>query len=374
MVSAMTDLSRIKIDTMVLPMDSLSVDFIRSPDDCKSRAEVDRNTRMVLPDGRRLEVSNRFWNSWCSLQNQGRSVFDLFSHAEVFSRIVAERGDRVRIAIETYDNKNDVNGKLDGRLLSCTNPTKPVLPVSNAANLVFAYDGRSAQYEDGIVTAIFDCPFPTPYNIAGDEYKTQFAMQMPVDGYGMPQSYLALLRLICTNGMIGMTKAFKTSFQLGRGEHNIHEVLNRAMTTFSAEEGFHSFKLRMEAASQSWASLGEAGKLCTMLNKSMHDDNMPVPRRVNIIEKFDELCGDPLKYYGLSGRQELSARRARTIPTRATIYELMVFASEVATHELDRVGTKNNVNSWVGESVANEYDLEGSCQEFPDWKDFFVKR
>jgi hypothetical protein len=368
----MVAMNRLKIETINTPMNALDVEFMRDPDKCKSRKEADGYTRIILPDGRRVTVSDRFWISWCSLQNQGRSVFDLFSHSEVFSRIVRERGDNVRLAFEV-DRQDDIGGKVvDGRLLSCTNPKKPLLPIDAAQEIVDKYEGQDINYADGVINATFDCPFPTPYNIAGEDYKTQFTLQMPIDGYGMPQTYLTLLRLICANGMIGMAKAFKTSFQLGRGESNIAEVLDRAMTTFSAEEGFHSFRVRMESAAKSWASLGEAAALCKTMSVSMHEDKVPVKERVNILEKFDALCGDPLKYYGLTGRQELSPRRARTVPVKSTIYELMTFASEVATHKLNGVKPKNRINSWIGTAVSSEYDLEGTVEEFGEWKDFFV--
>ena len=364
MVATDTDFTRINIDTVALPMDALKVEFMRNPDECKSRAEVDDYTRMTLPDGRRCKVSKRFWISWCSLQNQGRAIFDLFSHAEVFTRIQRQRSDQVRIAIERGLGPDIGGNVIHGTLISCTNPRKPLLPLNNAVEIITKYDGDAAMYEDGVVTATFDTPFPTPYCIAGEDYSTQFTIQMPVDGYGMPQSYLTLLRQICTNGMIGMAKAFKTSFQLGRGDDDIMGVLDRAMTTFSAEEGFHSFRLRMEAAAKSWASLGEASKLFKAIAVSMKDDGMPVEMRVKIAERFDQMCGDPLKYYGLGSRDEVSARRARTVPVNTTMYELMTFASEVATHEIQTLGARNRINAWVGTSVSNEYDLESTCNEF----------
>jgi len=366
-------LQNIKINTLSLPMNKLGVEFTKPPAECKSRREIDTNTRMVLPDGRRLKVTGRFWNSWCSLQGQGRSIFDLFSHGEVFDRINREREDTVRVAIEASDPMQDIGGTvLDGYLLSCTNPKKPLLPLVDAAALVNKYEGADVQYEEGVISATFDCPFQVPYNIAGEDYKTQFVLQMPIDGYGMPLSYLTLLRLICENGLIGMAKAFKTSFQLGRGENNIGQVLERAMTTFSAEEGFHSFKERMEAASKSWGSMDEGGRLIKTINKSMHDDHVPVPERIEIVEKFDEMCGNPLKYYGLTSRDELSARKAKTIPIKATVYQLMTFATEVTTHHLRSPKAKNTINAWVGTSISSEYDLENTVSEFPDWKDFFI--
>ena len=369
------DLKKTQIDVLSVPINQMQVEFLKTPADCKSRSEIDRYTRMILPDGRRLKVTPRFWNSWCSLEGQSKSVFDLFSHAEVFDRLRDKRNRVARIAVEMNPRQDTSKpgALIDGDLLGCTNPNKPILRIEQADDMIFRFDGAHVKYDQGVATAMFECPFPIPYVIAGEDYRSQFCMQMPVDGYGMPTSYLALLRLICVNGAIGMTKAFKTSFQLGKGEKNIAEVLNRAFTTFSAEEGFSSFKQRMEMSAKSWASLAEASRLYKAMGLSLHDDKQPVGRRVEIIEEFDKLCGDPLKLYGLTNREEVSSRRARTIPVKATMYQLITFATELATHEIQAPPARNRLNAWVGDSVASEMDLESSCEEYPDWKDFFVR-
>ena len=229
-------LSNLNVESLVLPLSSLRVESERERKACKSRQEVDRHTRVVLPDGRRMAVSSRFWGSFSSLLNLNRSVFDLFSHEEVFERISQTKRQNVRVACE-------VAGE-GGRMLSCTNPAKPILRVDEVSSLVQQYGGGGVSYHDGVVTSTFECPFPANFKVAGDDFRTQFTLQMPIDGYGLPAAFLALLRLVCTNGMVAMAPAFKTAFQLGRESSSLLPILERAMVSFNNEEGFHVLCLK----------------------------------------------------------------------------------------------------------------------------------
>jgi hypothetical protein len=91
-----------------------------------------------------------------------------------------------------------------------------------------------------------------------------------------------------------------------------------------------------------------------------------------LLERYDALCGDPLGFYGLSAREELSVRKAKSIPVQATIYDLFNFASEAATHHLHSRGAKDRVNVWIGQRVTREFDLEGTVDIFPDYADYFL--
>jgi hypothetical protein len=96
---------------MVTPLNTLKVEFERQPKECRSRYEIDGYTRIVLPDGQKMQVSQRFWNSFCSLENLSRNVFDYFTHEEVFDRITQAKGHSVRLAVEA-------NPEGTGQLLS----------------------------------------------------------------------------------------------------------------------------------------------------------------------------------------------------------------------------------------------------------------
>ena len=160
MTAVSESLAGLRVEPMVLPVDGLSVEFESDPKACKSRTALDRNTRILLPDGRKMRVSDRFWNSWSSLFNLSRSTFDYFSHEEVFKRLAGVRQDRVRVTAQL-----DGASGATGTLLSCTNPAKPLLPVDEIRSLTDRYAGRGLAYSDGVVTASFDCPFPLDFEI-----------------------------------------------------------------------------------------------------------------------------------------------------------------------------------------------------------------
>lgn len=53
------------------------------------------------------------------------------------------------------------------------------------------------------------------------------------------------------------------------------------------------------------------------------------------------------------------------------MYDLLNFASEVATHHANEVGGRT-VQAYIGDLISNEYDLEGTADHFSNWKDFFI--
>ena len=367
----MIELADLKIEHQILPLNGLRVEYPKDPKVSQSRKKIDKLTFITLPDERKLAVCARFWNSFCSLHNLSRSIFDYYSHAEIFERITTVRGTMVRVSLEG-SGPADVPISI-GTLIACTNPSKPVLQVQEIKNLVDTYAGQHITYESGIVQASFDAPFPQQFQVAGDEFRTRFLLQMPIDGYGLPCAYLELMRLKNHTATIGYSKAFKTTFQLGKDDNGLSFVLDRAMRTFNNEEGYHALKLRLDSATKSWASFYEAGSLRENLVIAMGQDGFDLPQKTEVLQQYDGVCGNPLTYYGMAGSNELSQRKAKTIPVNATVYELINFANELATHHLKSPGTKQRLNAWVGGLIANgEYDLEGTMDTTKEFQDFFL--
>ena len=90
-----------------------------------------------------------------------------------------------------------------------------------------------------------------------------------------------------------------------------------------------------------------------------------------LFHSFHKMTGDLSRIYGLASVDSLSARRQRTLPTACKVYDLLNFASEVATHHATTTGNRN-VQAYIGDLISGEYDLEGTCDQFSDWRDFFV--
>jgi hypothetical protein len=67
-----------------------------------------------------------------------------------------------------------------------------------------------------------------------------------------------------------------------------------------------------------------------------------------------------LSLYGLANLDALSVKRQWTLPTKAKVYDLLNFASEVATHHADEYGARSS-QAWLGSLISGEYDLENSA-------------
>lgn len=65
-------------------------------------------------------------------------------------------------------------------------------------------------------------------------------------------------------------------------------------------------------------------------------------------------------------------RRQRLLPVKCRVYDLLNFASEVATH----VAAQDDVRplqSWIGTRLADEFDLEGTAGQAPEFADLLVR-
>ena len=53
------------------------------------------------------------------------------------------------------------------------------------------------------------------------------------------------------------------------------------------------------------------------------------------------------------------------------MYDLLNFASELGTHHATPTGNRL-VQAYIGDLISSEYDLEGTVDQFGDWRDFFI--
>jgi hypothetical protein len=83
------------------------------------------------------------------------------------------------------------------------------------------------------------------------------------------------------------------------------------------------------------------------------------------------MTGDLTRIYGLANLDSLSVKRQRTLPSACKVYDLLNFASEVSTHHATNMGNRK-VQAYIGDLISGEYDLEGTADQFSDWRDFFV--
>ena len=329
------------------------------PDSINPRKEI---VKTISVDGEAVKPSHRFWISLGARYGFSPSIFKWFDHEEVFERISNRASsDRLRVTIET-----DPDGRKT--LLGATNPGKPLVGCNRLLDLLDESDTDDIDYHDGIVTSTHKLRRPVNFVVGDDEHQQRFTMSTPIDGYGQPNIYLSLLRTICSNGMVAMAKAFRTSLTIGKGQDDVMFSIDRALGSFNNEEGFHALRQRIEAAGKSWGSLYESYTLAQILQKAMFDhaiDGEDVGR------SYTEKTGDLSSIYGLAQMTELSKKRMKTLPCKATVYDLINFATECATHHCNSQGHARKFQVWCGDVISQEYDLENTLETYPEFGDWW---
>jgi hypothetical protein len=212
--------------------------------------------------------------------------------------------------------------------------------------------------------------------------------------------------MICANGLVAMSKAFRSQISLGNGGgrgraadfgYNMLRVLDQ----FNNEEGYAALKQRIESAGSSPASVYESNKLYKILigmhlmedefgksvlnnSESAHFSKVSpymgeLLKRADkserepsyLLKAFKTMTGDINRMYGLANIDALSTKRQRTLPTKASIYDMINFATEVATHHAKPIAAKR-LQGWVGSVISEEYDMEGTKDALGDFADLHI--
>jgi hypothetical protein len=371
-----------------VPVNDLHVEMEEDPNTGKPKV------KHVLVQDEPIQASQRFWTSLFSRYGFNKSFFNYFDHAEVFDRIsMVEANDRMRICIE---RGQDATGKPVNRLMAVSNPLKPLVVYDELMDTLRRYGGDSVNYNNGIVESThLPSTGGNRFDILGDIHENRFVMQTPIDGYGAPNIYLALLRQICSNGVVGLAKAFRCQLGIGKGADDVTPTLIRALDGFNNDDGYAALRQRLTSAGSSWLSVYESQQLYKLLIK-LHSELLikqgVAPRAVNIsqhledsqllgaehvaagpvIRSFHKMTGDPSEAYGLANLDSLSAKRQRTLPVACKVYDAIVFATEVATHYAEAAGSRK-LQAWVGTMVSDEYDMENTVDAFPDFASFLIE-
>ena len=87
--------------------------------------------------------------------------------------------------------------------------------------------------------------------------------------------------------------------------------------------------------------------------------------------RLTRMTGDLTRIYGVANLEVLSVKRQRTLPTACRVYDLLNFASELGTHHATPIGNRL-VQAYIGDLISSEYDLEGTVDQFGDWRNLFI--
>jgi hypothetical protein len=241
-----------------------------------------------------------------------------------------------------------------------SNPAKPYVRPLELCRLLQANRERlvNAQYREGVVTSTHRLD-EAKWQVGRDAFTSTFTLETPVDGVGLPSAYLSVIRMVCTNGMIAYTPSFRTDIPLGKDVLDGAEVpLGRAMDCFSDEEGYAAFRERLEMARKSEASVYEVRMLCRALSRDIDPAKGMGGQR--ILDRLWKLTGDLAVKYGVASDEAISRKKQSMLPMDCTVYDLLTFATEVTTHHGSKLQDNTRTITWVGQTLANEFDLESS--------------
>ena len=306
-----------------------------------------------------LRPTRRFWRSLFNRFAINDSVFRYFSHQEVFERIAQQDSDaEFRYCVEH-------GGQRDPRLLAVSRLSRPVIDPGEVVDLASRFECQEVSINEGLVTTTHaPRSADAPFQIGGDVFQHRYVVETPVDGFGSPRIYLAMLRLVCSNGAIAYSPTFRSEISVGK---DIAWSLERALESFDNADGYAALRQRMESAQTSPASLAECNALYRVL---LRVENSGRFSRGDVLERFYGLTGRVHELYGMANLDSLPTKRQRVLPARCRVYDLLNFATEIATHHADDPSARR-LHGLVGTMVADEYDLEGTADEQGDFQDLF---
>lgn len=320
------------------------------------------DVRRMEVDGRSVVPTPRFWRSFFVRYGISDNVFRYFEPAEVFQRISETAvADDLRYCVERNSENDTV------RLLAVTNPQRSLIRYGVITDLVTHHGSLDQAYADGIVTSTHTPRGgDRPFTIGGDDFRHRFVLETPVDGFSHPKIFLSFLRMICTNGMTGYGRAFRSDISLGK---DMEHCITRALAGFDNGEGYAALRQRFESAQSSWASVRECSELYKVLVRMSDGESI---RSDHWSRDFHRMTGNLNTIYGLANLDAISQKRQRVLPARCRVYDLLNFASEMATHRATP-GAARTLQAYIGTMISDEYDMEGTAQSVTDFTDFFVQ-
>lgn len=383
-----------------------------------------RNSKLKLPDGRACSVSPSFVTSFLTEGKCGSNVFNLYTPQEVFGRLGerlnnSKRSDRFRVALEKV-KLGDGSEKVTARSIRPTSRFSPDFDL--VSELVSGLDSPiDLNYCNGNVEFSMRNFRANSVKIAdGDgEWQPRTFLSLPVDNFGHGYSFVEMLRLVCTNGAIGLSKGFRSEINLGsilkdkeltydqrraRALYTLQSYIN----TMNNDEDASAMAERLRTATKSHLSLREYLLLFSVLARSLGHDaaqgpsvltdmagviekggptNVSEQARENykkdylLLRRFNSLAhtgnpdssletGDGKLWRIMLSEAGISARKASTVPTSATVYEGLNVITEAASHHLtiNNSGQRRKLHGLVGTVLASPtgFDLENSKDVMPE--------
>jgi hypothetical protein len=333
----------------------------------------------VVIDNEQYGFSNRFGTSLCSQYGLSPSIFQLFSYDEVFERLLATdttKGHNVRYAVDS-----------DGKLLGLSSVNKNVIDSDTVKSVIGMKKPWNIRYGNGVVELIFNANINDKV-YGGEDFGFTYSISIPIDGYGNASSNVGWLRFICSNGAIAISTVLRNIISVPNAKKNniiganMSTHLLRYVENFNDSDGFEVLKQRLESSVTTPASIDEIRKAVKVIdrtgafksgNEEKGTDGTLLPTTI-AHETIKTLADNVnMTYYGLSSYDEVSEKKRKLLPTKMTTHDLMNFMSEYGTHKLNNADDKRVVDAFLGELIANEYDLEGTLSTNEQPADLFLQ-
>lgn len=353
------------IEYEVHSMRDVRAEVITDPKTGKKKIES------VMIGDRPVRTSQRFWNSLYSKFGFNSTFFNYFSPAEVFERVAEKKADeKLRVCFQTEPEAEMSS------VLAVSNPGKAHLPYQDVIELLLAGNPQGdISFADGVLRASYAPRGEAGFKIGGDDFEARFDTLVPIDGYGSASTVLGTYRLVCANGLVALSQLFSNKIPTGSKDTDggLARII-QTLESYGNDEGYAALRSRMESARMSFASVGECQMISQSIYKAMGGESTDKNRDAirDMLESFDRLTGNFVTMYGLVNENAIGRKRLSSLPSRATVYDLMNYGTEIATHHVPNEVKRRSIQGVIGEMLAREYDLEGSAKDGRDYIDVYL--
>ena len=361
------NLPTIRYGTLDLTQCEVTVSYHR---DSKMGRSKKVKTIIDHKNGITIKPTDRFWKSLFheyKLGTPSEQFFDYFTYDEVFNRI-REKTDSPLAAI-CLEYVPDSGNHFYGYGISRSNSQTRFDSVMEVLNKK-SDDLRDFRFQNGVVYAEYRAKDPIAnFNIAGDDYNGYFQIQTPIDGLGIPLTYIAAEREVCTNGAVAISPVFRSTFKV---ESDGVKTLETIIDSYRNEDGFIQLRNRFQNADLSYLSMREAFKISKLFSNIMKNNDANTKMHT-AVWKFSDMLGDFAEDLGIASLSQVSDKVASSIPMRPSVLSMIQLLTECSSHYLEgRDAIK--IHSFVGGLISNNYDLELSKNHMGEYDAFLARK
>ena len=172
--------------------------------------------------------------------------------------------------------------------------------------------------------------------------------------------------------MVAFGKVFSNTIPGGSDEDGGINRLVQTIEGYGNDEGYDALRRRLTGATEAYASVSECANMSKAVMRALGSGGREKAETKELMERFDRRAGNPMMMYGLVSTTSVGRKRLATLPSRATVYDLINFGTEVATHHVPNETQARRIQGVVGSMISGEYDLEGSARGGRDFIDVYL--